>query len=186
MIHSSEPPEVFTYDLQISKKEQRPIPITTSICLDFAMPNTFAQLHTKPALILAPAKTWDRSVAQVMWEEAKQRALELDSTVLWCDGGTSGLSGVAGKGQDSEPMQIGEGSWTRGIGVEFPFNERRTVYGAGGNAIAASLFFGLIAVGMAFNGVNTLDWGTINLRLLWDKMRGRGADTRAPLIDFEE
>ncbi|KAF9040415.1 hypothetical protein BDZ89DRAFT_944828 [Hymenopellis radicata] len=162
MIHSSEPPEMFTYELQISKKEERPIPITTSICLDFAMPNTFAQLQSKPALILAPAKTWDRSVAQVMWEQAKQRALELDSTVLWCDGGESGLSGVAGKGQDSEPMQIGEGSWTRAIGVEFPFNERRTVYGAGGNAIAMSLFFGLIAVGMV-DGVNKLDWEKINL-----------------------
>lgn len=51
----------------------------------------------------------------------------MDSMVLWCDGGKGGVSGVAGGGID-EIMHVGEGSWTRTIGLQWPFDEGRTVY----------------------------------------------------------
>jgi hypothetical protein len=68
-----------------------------------------------------------------MWEQAKARAEEMGSMVLWCDGGKGGVSGVAGGGID-EIMQVGEGSWTRTIAVQWPFNEGRTVYARFGDA----------------------------------------------------
>ncbi len=85
------------------------------------------------------------TVGLAMWEQAKRRAAELDSTVLWCDGGEGGVSGVSGRGI-SEVTQVGEGSWVRSIGVEYPFNDKRTVYGVMGNS-GASLFIGIMFMG---------------------------------------
>jgi hypothetical protein len=51
--------------------------------------------------------------------------------VLFCDGGAQGASGVAGQGI-REPVQFGTGSWTRTIGVQWPFDQRRTLYMWGG------------------------------------------------------
>jgi len=62
-----------------------------------------------------------------MWEQAKSRANEIGSMVLWCDGGATGVSGIGGGGI-SEIMQVGAGSWTRTIGLPFPFNQQRTLY----------------------------------------------------------
>jgi len=47
--------------------------------------------------------------------------------VLWCDGGATGVSGVGGQGIQ-EIMQVGAGSWTRTVGVPWPFNEGKTIY----------------------------------------------------------
>ena len=105
----------------------RSIPFTTSICLDLASPTAFSDLESRPALILAPARTWETSVGLAMWEQAKSRAAELGSMVLWCDGGATGVSGVGGQGIQ-EIMQIGAGSWTRTVGVPWPFNEGKTIY----------------------------------------------------------
>jgi hypothetical protein len=105
----------------------RPIPITASICLDFASQSSFLSLGSRPALILAPARTWHPSVGRAMWNQARQRAHETGSTILWCDGGEGGLSGVIGGGFE-EPFQSGEGSWTKTIGLPYPFSERRTVF----------------------------------------------------------
>lgn len=92
------------------------------------MPTPFADLDSRPAIILAPARTWQRSVGLAMWEQAKRRANEVGSVVLWCDGGDGGVSGVAGNGY-SEVFQVGEGSWTKTIGIEYPFNMNRlTLY----------------------------------------------------------
>lgn len=66
-----------------------------------------------------------------MWEQARARTEEAGSMVLFCDGGAQGASGVAGHGI-REPVQFGSGSWTRTIGVQWPFNERRTLYMWGG------------------------------------------------------
>ena len=62
-----------------------------------------------------------------MWLQAKQRAVELDSMVLWCDGGDGGVSGIGGGGFE-EVTQIGSGSWVRTIGIQYPFNEKPTIY----------------------------------------------------------
>ncbi|KAG2023018.1 hypothetical protein CC2G_000723 [Coprinopsis cinerea AmutBmut pab1-1] len=110
-----------------SPSHARPLSITASVCLDFAFPNNFDTLSSRPGLILAPAKTWERSVGISMWLQAKQRAAELNSMVLWCDGGDDGVSGIGGGGFD-DPQQVGPGSWVKTIGIQYPFNDKRTVY----------------------------------------------------------
>lgn len=109
----------------------RSVPFTTSICLDLASPTAFTSLESRPALILAPARTWETTVSLAMWEQAKMRAAEQGSMVLWCDGGTTGVSGVGGQGIE-EIMQVGAGSWERTIGTPWPFDERRTIYASVG------------------------------------------------------
>ncbi|TFK36903.1 hypothetical protein BDQ12DRAFT_667433 [Crucibulum laeve] len=120
----------------------RPLTLTAAICLDFAHPSTFSNLESRPSLILAPARTWDRSVGFTMWKQATRRAEELGSTLLWCDGGTGGVSGVAGKGYN-DVTQVGAGSWTRTIVLPYPFNERRTAYLMFGDTILL-LFWALV------------------------------------------
>ena len=105
----------------------RPIPITSSICLDFASQSLFFSLDSRPALILAPARTWHPSVGMAMWNQARQRAHEMGSTILWCDGGEGGLSGIIGSGFE-EPFQFGEGSWVKTIGLEYPSSGHKTVF----------------------------------------------------------
>jgi len=105
----------------------RPIPISASICLDFTDPFPFVNLESRPALILGPANTWDTSIGSAMWQQARQRAEEIGSMVLWCDGGDGGVSGIAGGGSH-EFSQVGRGSWVKTIGVQYPFNESRTPY----------------------------------------------------------
>ncbi|KAJ7070802.1 hypothetical protein C8F01DRAFT_975742 [Mycena amicta] len=134
-----DPPTLFTLQLgppawmkkatqRSSWGRTRPIDITASICLDFTMPSLFSALETRPGLILAPANTWDRAIGNRMWEEVKQRANELGTVALWCDGGKGGVSGVAGAGYN-EVFQTGEGAWSRFIGLPFPFDSSPTFYG---------------------------------------------------------
>ncbi|KAG2369530.1 hypothetical protein BDR07DRAFT_1604799 [Suillus spraguei] len=142
-IPSTDPPAIYDFELGPPKwatrpewsstpNHTRPVTITSSICLDFAFPSAFSALHSRPALILAPARTWDSTVGLAMWEQAKSRANEIGSMVLWCDGGATGVSGVGGGGI-SEIMQLGSGSWTRTISFQFPFDQRRTVYAVVGD-----------------------------------------------------
>lgn len=77
-----------------------------------------------------------------MWEQAKSRANEIGSMVLWCDGGATGVSGIGGGGI-SEIMQVGAGSWTRTVGLQFPFDQRRTVYATIGEM---GVFIFLVAI----------------------------------------
>lgn len=72
--------------------------VTTSICLDFSDPSLFKSLEVRPGLILAPGRTWDVTVGYTMWKQASQRAHEIESSLLWCDGGEGGVSGVVGRG----------------------------------------------------------------------------------------
>ena len=125
----------------------RPIPISSSICLDFASESAFMSLDSRPALILAPARTWHPSVGIAMWNQARQRAHETGSTILWCDGGEGGLSGVIGGGFE-EPLQFGGGSWTKTIGLTYPFPERMTgfTFMRAGN-FGAFLFIWIVAGG---------------------------------------
>ena len=118
----------------------RPIPVTASICLDFATLSPFAGLDSRPGLILAPARTWDRTVGYAMWLQAKQRAEELNSIVLWCDGGEGGVSGIAG-GKFSDVSQVGSGSFIETIGVQYPFDTSQTLYARFGDATVLLLLW---------------------------------------------
>ncbi|KAJ6503289.1 hypothetical protein C8R47DRAFT_1007331 [Mycena vitilis] len=116
------------------KKGKRSVDVTASICLDFAMPSPFGDLDSKPGLILAPARTWDPAIGNRMWEEVKQRANEIGSLALWCDGGKGGVSGVAGGGYN-DIYQVGAGSWVRTVGISHPFDSTgRTFYARYGDA----------------------------------------------------
>ncbi|KAG1757786.1 hypothetical protein EDB19DRAFT_1901282 [Suillus lakei] len=138
VIPSTAPPATYTLELGPPKwatkaewsstpNHTRPIPITSSVCLDFAFSSACGSLGSRPALILAPAHTWDPTVGLAMWEQVKLRATEIGSMVLWCDGGATGVSGVGG-GEISEIMRFGSGSWSRTIGLpHFPFRQRGTV-----------------------------------------------------------
>ena len=69
--------------------------------------------------------------------------------VLWCDGGDGGVSGIAGGGFH-EFSQIGRGSWVKTIGLQYPFNDRRTPYAFLGHY---TLFlFWVVALGPSLGG----------------------------------
>jgi hypothetical protein len=85
-----------------------------------------------------------------MWEQAKSRANEIGSMVLWCDGGATGVSGVGGGGI-SEIMQLGTGSWTRTISLQFPFDQRRTIYAVVGD-------FGVFILLVLIMGGGSVAW----------------------------
>ncbi|CCM04203.1 uncharacterized protein FIBRA_06369 [Fibroporia radiculosa] len=152
---SSDPPAIFEWELAYpnnwSKTKwglngTRSIPITASICLDFSSASSFEALASRPALVLAPARTWHTGVGYAMWEQARARAEELGSMVLWCDGGDGGVSGIAGGGLQ-EIVQVGQGSWSRRIGVQYPFDQGRTLFSRGGGFAALVTAWGIVGVG---------------------------------------
>ena len=141
-ISSNESPFIHTIDLPkpngITNDEwgqTRSIPLSASICLDFSIPLT--SLPSRPALILAPARTWHIDVGRAMYELARARGDELGAEVLWCDGGAGGLSGVAGN------VQVGTGSWVKTIGIPYPAGERRTIYGICGDWLVLAVLTGV-------------------------------------------
>ncbi|KAG6911589.1 hypothetical protein DXG01_011892 [Tephrocybe rancida] len=163
----------------------RPIPVTASICLDFADPAPFAELDSRPALIMAPARTWDIAVGHAMWQQASQRAGELGTMVLWCDGGDGGVSGVAGGGFH-DFMQVGLGSWVKTVGVSYPFDERQTVYARAGDLVF--LLIWLLVFGSPI--WDHIHFGTFNpegARKVYNFFRGRKSSPPAPegnLVDL--
>ncbi|KAF7347627.1 Apolipo n-acyltransferase [Mycena venus] len=142
------PPSIFTLPLRDPDHSKKPkwgdrtIDVTASVCLDFAMPGPFRDLESKPTLILAPARTWDPAIGHRMWAEVNQRAAEIGSLALWCDGGKGGVSGVAGGGYN-EIFQVGGGSWYRAVGIPYPSDRIRKFYARIGDAsvVFASWFF---------------------------------------------
>jgi hypothetical protein len=160
MVPSSDPPTITTLPFKplslkmpnSDPKQLYDLPLTGSICLDVAHPGAFTDLSSRPALILAPARTWHPSVGVAMWEQARARAEEIGSQVLWCDGGEGGVSGVAGGGL-AEFMQVGTMSWVRTIGVQWPFGEQRTVYGWGGVGLAFSLVLVPLGAGWLLDAI---------------------------------
>ncbi|KAI0294957.1 hypothetical protein BC826DRAFT_1009641 [Russula brevipes] len=144
---SKDVPKIYELELQGSNKNKKwtPVPpydrtisLTAAICLDFSSPKIFTSLDS----------TWHHDVSMAMWEQAKARAEEAGSMVLFCDGGAQGASGVSGHGIQ-EPVQFGSGSWTRTIGVEWPFNQRRTLYMWGGEALQVGIVWLLLGTGWA-------------------------------------
>ena len=182
------PSDVNKTDWASGPNYTRPVPITTSICLDFTDPFPFKDLPTRPALILAPARTWDIDIGIAMWEQARQRAEELGTMILWCDGGHGGVSGVVGRGMN-DVQQVGSGSWIRTIGVDYPHQESRTVYTAFGGYNL--VLFWLIALGTSVGNhtIHFLPAGA-TLKRVYDgvtkaisRMRKRGE--RRPLLAAE-
>ncbi|KAF8215954.1 hypothetical protein K438DRAFT_1748801 [Mycena galopus ATCC 62051] len=151
------------------KKPKQTIDVTASICLDFAMPSPFEHLSSRPDLILAPARTWDMAIGNRMWEEVKQRANEVGSLALWCDGGKEGVSGVAGAGYN-DFQQVGAGSWSRAVGIPYPSNPTRTVYACGGDASIVIVAW-VIVLGASF--------GPIAFRMLAARSENSRAHLRA-------
>jgi len=201
LTESESEPELYELELRGTNKNKkwtpappydRSITLTAAICLDFSSPSIFSSLDSRPALILAPAQTWHRDVSMAMWEQARARAEEAGSMVLFCDGGDQGASGVAGQGI-REPFQFGSGSWTRSMGVQWPFNQNRTLYMWGGEALHAIIVWSLLGAGWAaqiltlrstrgVNGGNV----TARLREVFDRVRERllrrGQGERQPLL----
>ncbi|KAI0720030.1 hypothetical protein C8T65DRAFT_736201 [Cerioporus squamosus] len=166
MTPSNEKPSIFTMQLKHPRSYSapkwapapnytRPIDITASICLDFSTAASFAGLESRPALILAPARTWHTSVGLAMWEQAKARADETGSMVLWCDGGEGGVSGIAGRGMHAF-RQVGPGSWTQTVSVPWPFDSRRTVFSAAGTSAALAIVWGIMGTSWMAGGVASL------------------------------
>ncbi|KAJ7170118.1 hypothetical protein C8R46DRAFT_1091191 [Mycena filopes] len=133
------------------------INVTASICLDFSVPSLFRDLDFRPALILAPARTFDSAIGNRMWEEVKQRANEMGSVALWCDGGRGGVSGVAGGGYN-DVFQAGEGSWSRTIGIPYPFDATPTFYARFGDGfvLVVALFLVFAPFALPHNQVMNL------------------------------
>ncbi|KAI9452565.1 hypothetical protein BJY52DRAFT_1124265 [Lactarius psammicola] len=157
LTESKRDPELYELELHGTNKNkkwtpappyERTIPLTAAICLDFSSPSIFSSLDSRPALISAPAQTWHRDVSMAMWEQARARAEEAGSTVLFCDGGAQGASGVAGQGI-REPFQFGSGSWSRFVGVQWPFSQHRTLYMWGGEGLQAVIVWSLLGAGWA-------------------------------------
>ncbi|VDB87494.1 unnamed protein product [Peniophora sp. CBMAI 1063] len=149
----SEDPEVVTIQMPALPNgggrpgnRLRNITLTASICLDFASPRALSGLSKRPALVLAPARTWHPDVSRAMWEQTRARAAEIGSAALFCDGGQGGFSGVAGAGLH-EPTQIGPGTWLRTVGVPWPLDGRKTAYAAVGDWAMFFIVWMIMGVG---------------------------------------
>lgn len=186
---SNSSPDIYTIPLHAPGKTHkpdwapspnftRPISVTSSICLDFASPSSFTSLDSRPSLILAPARTWHESVGYAMWNQAKQRSFETGSTVVWCDGGEGGVSGIIGRGH-GEPIQVGEGSWISTIGLSYPFDESRTAFTVighfGSMLVILFLCAGVGAADFALMYGNANNWTP---REFWSRARGFVASVR--------
>lgn len=111
-----------------------------------------------------------------MFEQARRRADELGSMVLWCDGGSGGVSGVAGHGV-TEPEQTGPGSWSKKIAFEYPFEEERRTWFAHLGTGAALPVFWAFAVGAPLVLNHMWIWGRARSKIsnriqsLWERLR---------------
>ncbi|KAH7106705.1 hypothetical protein BKA62DRAFT_213139 [Auriculariales sp. MPI-PUGE-AT-0066] len=198
-ISSNVQPSVVDLPLEVHRGKHHilhNVSISASICLDFASPLTF-QNRTKPAIVLGPASTWHSQIGEAMVAQARARALEIGSHIIWCDGGAGGQSGVLSPyGDDSEFIQPRhDGSWVKTIAVSYPFEEPRTWYSALGNFLALAVLCILIPTaggGSAFllqrgTGASKVagGWATSAKDALMARLRGRAANERTPLlIDF--
>ncbi|KAG9126789.1 hypothetical protein FRC07_001988 [Ceratobasidium sp. 392] len=169
---SIEPPP--KYLLPLPKPNYRPrsdkniwprtIPVTAAICLDVSAPlasatpiNGAEDDAGRPALILAPARTWHPEVGKAMFAHASMRAMEQGASILWCDGGEGGVSGVgglaaSGLGPIGGIGKVGvSGSWLQTIGIPFPYDPKRfapTWYSRWGDS--TTLFLAWVVLGAGF------------------------------------
>lgn len=117
-----------------------------------------------------------------MWLQAKQRAEELGSMVLWCDGGQGGVSGVGGAGFN-DVTQVGAGSWVQTIGIQYPFNTNRTPFARFGELILVFLWLLVFGPGNLLNR-RTYQFGQLQhgIGRAVNMVRGRRS-TPSPLIE---
>lgn len=147
------------------KSWPRTVPVTAAICLDVSAPlatsvpvdGLTAELG-RPALILAPARTWHPEVGKAMFQYASMRATEQGASILWCDGGEGGVSGVGGLAARGLGLvggigQVGTGgSWIQTIGIPFPYGARTftpTWYARWGDLSTIFLAWAMLGVGFA-------------------------------------
>ncbi|CAE6524089.1 unnamed protein product [Rhizoctonia solani] len=165
--HSVVPPPRYPMNLEVpisnKKKEVRTIPLSTAICLDFSAPlATSVPVNNtelgRPALILAPARTWHPDIGKTMFQYASMRATEQGASILWCDGGEGGVSGIGGLAAQGLGLtggigQIGTGeSWLQAVGIPFPYDAQDftpTWYAQWGDMTAIILGLALLGVGPA-------------------------------------
>ena len=91
-----------------------------------------------------------------MWLQAVQRAEELNSIVLWCDGGAGGVNGIAGS--KFGVSRVGGGSFVETIGLEYPFDSQRTPYARFGDSGVLLLWLPILYSGLfnqALGGIIT-------------------------------
>ena len=88
-----------------------------------------------------------------MAQLAAARADEIGASILWCDGGSGGVSGVYGYGT-GRGLQISQrgngGTFIKYIGVPNPFEPRekwKTMFGKVGNLGSLFVIWGLVWVG---------------------------------------
>jgi hypothetical protein len=153
-----EPAKLTTIKYPLKKGKTTPLDISAAICMDFASSAPFSDLTARPALILAPARTWDIRAGTAMWAHARARAAELGAgALLWCDGGEGGISGIAGTsaGAGGRIMRVGQGSWETEVPLPKPFEDERTPYARyqGGWSIFA-LVWGIVGLGAAVDRVH--------------------------------
>jgi hypothetical protein len=166
MIAGNESAALTTIDYPISKKGKKVhtvlLDVTSAICMDFASAAPFSALAARPALILAPARTWDIRAGTAMWAHARARAAELGAgALLWCDGGEGGISGIAGTsaGANGRIMRVGQGSWQTEVPIPWPFEADKTPYARYGDWSIFALVWGIVSLGIAIDGVNDVDFG---------------------------
>ncbi|KAG8691976.1 hypothetical protein FRC11_000850 [Ceratobasidium sp. 423] len=163
--HSVVPPPRYpmNHEIPISKrkKEIRTIPLSAAICLDVSAPLAASVPVNntelgRPALILAPARTWHPEIGKTMFQYASMRATEQGASILWCDGGEGGVSGIGGLaaqglGLNGGIGQVGTGgSWLQAVGIPFPYDARDftpTRYARWGDMTAIILGLALLGVG---------------------------------------
>ncbi|KAF8761110.1 Syntaxin 6, N-terminal [Rhizoctonia solani] len=137
------------------------IPLSAAICLDVSAPLAASVPVNKtelgrPALILAPARTWprDREDHVSVCINASHRARGID---LGCggEGGVSGIGGLAaqGLGLVGGVGQVGTGrSWLQTIGIPFPYDAEDfapTWYARWGDLSTIILALAFLGVGPA-------------------------------------
>ncbi|EUC53760.1 transmembrane protein, putative [Rhizoctonia solani AG-3 Rhs1AP] len=166
--HSIVPPPHYPLNLpkpgnhpKSEKDWPRTIPLSAAICLDVSAPlATPVPVNNtelgRPALILAPARTWHPEIGKAMFQYASMRASEQGSSILWCDGGEGGVSGVGGLAAQGLGLaggigQVGTGgSWLQAIGIPFPYDAQDftpTWYARWGDLSVIILGLALLGVG---------------------------------------
>ncbi|CUA77549.1 hypothetical protein RSOLAG22IIIB_02564 [Rhizoctonia solani] len=203
--HSIVPPPRYPMHLPLPKNRKgdkdtwpRTIPLSAAICLDVSSPlaTSVPVNHTelgRPALILAPARTWHPEIGKAMFQYASMRASEQGASILWCDGGEGGVSGVGGLAAQGLGLaggigQVGTGgSWLQAIGIPFPYDAQDftpTWYARWGDLSVIILGLALLGVGPAAPAMAVLgrlaNWAYSRLRLT--RRRENGQHETAPLL----
>ncbi|CAE7157766.1 unnamed protein product [Rhizoctonia solani] len=199
--HSTVPPPRYPMHLpepgSRHKNRSRTIPLSAAICLDVSAPlATSVPVNNtelgRPALILAPARTWHPEIGKAMFQYASMRASEQGASILWCDGGEGGVSGVGGLAAQGLGLvggigQVGTGgSWLQKVGIPFPYDAQDftpTWYSRWGDLSAIFMGLALLGVGPVAPAVGVIgrlaSWAHKRLPA---SRRANGQHETAPLL----